>query len=470
MDTGKEELVALKCSSCGGELAKSSRTYYDDDEEENVTIPLAKCVQCGKDYDQRTTEYYHIFADRFNFDKDSTLFSLGLKGTINNIEYEIIGRLRYQEEEEYDKCTWDEWVAVSADGVFHYFVEEDGEIWSYVEYIPESIDMESDKSVILFENKKIKKSSSCYIGRIVLIEGELPWQPEIGERCICYDFKKDGFHYTIEQSDDEVSITRGEKFTHGQLLSAFNIDAYKEKYENTIKKRAAYSRKGIVYAVAACISLMISVFNCASTEEVRGVMGSKQVLTANAPVQENGSKVYQSRVLWGPFEIPEGNSLYDVGFSVNEKIQEFYLEWQSIRFMLISEKRLLDQTGDMINDPVELSNTLDEIDALEEPLEAYIITADFWDEDGYDSEDGYWHESDTSFSSDFVLDEAGKYYAYMELYSKNPRHPEAVSIAISKAEGYRYYVIIAVVFVILFWRNRSKSKSYNELPFSVADR
>ena len=195
MGTGKEELAALKCSSCGGGLVKSSQTYYDKEEEENVTVPLAKCVQCGKDYDRQTAEYYLVFAEKFNFDKDSTLFSLGLKGTINNIEYEIIGRLRYQEEEEYDKCTWDEWVAVSADGVFHYFVEEDGEIWSYDEYIPESIDMESDKNAILFENKKISKSSS-YIGRIVLIEGELPWQPEIGEPCTCYDFKKDGFHYS----------------------------------------------------------------------------------------------------------------------------------------------------------------------------------------------------------------------------------------------------------------------------------
>ena len=81
---------------------------------------------------------------------------------------------------------------------------------------------------------------------------------------------------------------------------------------------------------------------------------------------------------------------------------------------------------------------------MPEPLESYIITGDFWDEEGRDS-DGYWHESDTSYSSDFVLDDAGKYYAYMELFSENPRSPESVSIAISKINGYRYYIIIPVL-------------------------
>jgi uncharacterized protein with PIN domain len=54
MSDNKEELQALKCPSCSGDLVKSSRTYYDDDEEENVTVPLAKCVQCNTEYDQHT--------------------------------------------------------------------------------------------------------------------------------------------------------------------------------------------------------------------------------------------------------------------------------------------------------------------------------------------------------------------------------------------------------------------------------
>jgi len=119
MGDNKEELQALKCPSCSGDLVKSSRTYYDDDEEENVTVPLAKCVQCNTEYDQHTQEYYEVFADDLTSDKDSTVFKLGLKGNLKGVNYEIIGRVRYQDEEEYEKATWDEWVAVSEDGSYH---------------------------------------------------------------------------------------------------------------------------------------------------------------------------------------------------------------------------------------------------------------------------------------------------------------------------------------------------------------
>ena len=300
------------------------------------------------------------------------------------------------------------------------------------------------------------------------MEGELPWQPEIGEAATCYDFKKDGCHYTIEQTEDEVSITKGEKLSHGQVLSAFNIEIYKDKYDNTIRKRTAYGRKSLVYAAAACFCLVVSIFSCFSSTGVKGVMGKKQVLTMNVPLQENGSKVYQSQVLWGPFDILEGNKLYNVGFSIDERIQSLNLEWQSFRFMLISEKRLQDLAGRNINNPAFLRDIFSEIDALPEPLESYVIIADFWDEEGSDSE-GYWHESDTSYSTEFVLDEAGKYYAYMELYSEKPRKPESVVLAISQVRGYRYFMIIFVIFVFLFAINRIKSKSYNELPFKMAN-
>ena len=95
--------------------------------------------------------------------------------------------------------------------------------------------------------------------------------------------------------------------------------------------------------------------------------------------------------------------------------------------MLISEKRLLDLAGGKINDPVVLNDIFEEIDAMPEPLESYVIIGDFWDEEGRDS-DGYWHESDLSYDTDFVLDEAGKYYVYMEIFNENPKAPESVTV------------------------------------------
>lgn len=460
------KLEALQCPSCGGHLVKSTRTYYDDDEEEEVSIPQAKCVQCNKEYDQHTSEYYGVYADELTSDRDATVFKLGLKGKLKGIEYEIIGRLRYQDEEEYEKSTWDEWVAVSGDGSYHYFVEEDGEIYVYTEYTPQSIDMETDAGFIEFDGRKVNKSDG-YNARIVLAEGELPWQPEIGEAVLSYDFKNNGKLYTIERSEDEVSITRGEKLTHGEVIEAFNIENFKGIYQETIRQRSLFQWKSRIYLAGMFLSFIATVYGCLSSSAVKGVMNTKQVLTDNVITEDAEGRTYTSQVLYGPFEIPEGDSLYDVGFSVNESIQNFNLEWQSIRMMLVSEKRLQDALKDKINDPVELKDLFEEIDAMPEPVESYVITGDFWDEEGRDS-DGYWHESDLSFSNDFVLDEAGKYFVYLELYNNKIRKPEAVIVEISKVRGYRYYLIAFSIFFVLWGINKNKSKSYNKLPFDMS--
>ena len=128
-----EELKALKCPDCGGNLSKSYRIDYEDDED-GEEIPIAKCLGCGKEYDQYSQEYYEFFADELTEDKGNSMLSLGLKGKLDDVEYEVIGRLIIQEEDEYEKSTWSEWLAVSSDGVYHYFVEEDGEFHSFEEY------------------------------------------------------------------------------------------------------------------------------------------------------------------------------------------------------------------------------------------------------------------------------------------------------------------------------------------------
>ena len=95
------------------------------------------------------------------------------------------------------------------------------------------------------------------------------------------------------------------------------------------------------------------------------------------------------------------------------------LEWQSFRFLLVPEDRLLKAVNHQMT-PAALKDLFDEVDAIREPVECYTFSGDFWDEEGYDDE-GYWHESDLSVEDDFVLEKAGKYYAFLELTSQKPR-------------------------------------------------
>jgi hypothetical protein len=466
MGTENPELKALKCAACGGGLVKSYRSEYDEEEEENVSIPVAKCSACGKEYDQKTEEYYGVFADDLTVDKDNSVFKLGIKGTLKGVEYEVIGRIRYQDEDEWEKSTWDEWFAVSAAGTYHYFVEEDGEVHSYEDYTPQSIDLESNPSSIEFDGKKIPKDDA-YVGRIVFAEGELPWKPEIGEPATMYDFKKDGAKYTIEQSEDEVSITKGEKLSYKDIIAAFGGDKDKEQFQKTLSTRKNYRSRALVYVAGCAITFALAVVNCLTSATVDGVMKGKTELNNNIRTTEGGQTMYQSDALYGPFELNRGNNLYSAEVAVNQTVQKLNLEWVSFRLLLVPEERFLKALNNQVT-PASVKSLFDEVDALKEPLECYSMSGDFWDEEGYDDE-GYWHESDLTASDDFVLEKPGRYYAYMEVSSQKPRSIASMDLKMEKVRSYRYYIIIMAVFAGLAFFNRARGKTFNAMSFTVSD-
>ncbi|HQO03623.1 MAG TPA: DUF4178 domain-containing protein [Spirochaetota bacterium] len=508
MGDNSEDIRGLKCTACGGDLGKSYRIEGSGEDAEE--IPIAKCLSCGNEFDQHTQEYYQVYADMFIADKDLTVLQLGAKGEIDGIEYEIIGRIRYQEEEEYELSVWDEWMAVSSDGVYHWFVEEDGKIFSFTEYAPEDIDLEADGNFFTFEGGRFSKEDTGFVARIVYAEGELSWEPEIGESVQCYDFTQRGYNYTIEQSEDEVSITRGKRVPHRKVILAFRKDEYLQKYENTMRKRKIYRRKAIVYVIMMILAFSLTMVRCFSGHEIPDAVDHQNliVLTNNVYKVEEGNGLYFSQILFPPVHLSSSpDKLYEMQVSVDKGIQDFRLEWQSYRLMLIKKEKIkahlknrgaeIPQETPPVTDPAEpvkskedaagvaegvpvagnyghgggyfsLKNTLEEVDALQEPMESLSISGDFWDEEGYDDE-GHWHEYTTSVDQDFALDETGDYYIYLESYSQNRRRPDSLKIAISdNVKSYRYFLIVFFVFLVLWIINHLKSKSYNELPFEVA--
>ncbi len=464
MGSETPELKAIKCTACGGDLVKSYRTEYDDEDEENVRVPLARCAACGAEYDRSTPEYYRFFADDLTYDKDVTLFKLGARGTVKGVEYEIIGRIRYQEEEEWDKATWDEWFAVSSDGGHHYIVMEEGRVHFFREYTPHSIDLESDPGGILFEGRRISRDGG-FTGRIVYAEGELPWKPEIGEPATMYEFKKDGVKYSIEQSEGEVSVTRGEEIPFRDIVEAFGSEEDRELYRATVMARKGYTRKAVVYTVAAIVALVLAAGGCFSTSPVEGAMKNRVVVSENVPVVEGSERMYRSEVVYGPFSLNEGNRLYGARVSINRSVQNFNLEWQSFRLLLVPEERLIRRLAPPFT-RAGLAGLFDEVDAYADPLECYTLSGDFWDEEGYD--DGYWHESDVTAEDDFLLEKAGTYYAYLELASQKPRLVSSVEVAFEMVKSYRYFIIAMIVFAVLALVNRTLSRTYNKMPYRMS--
>ncbi len=489
------KLVTIECSSCGGNVIRDYPMHEDEDtgEMEVSQVPVVLCSQCGKKFDAETEEYYQLIGSELTEDETaSDIFELGLKATIDGKVYEIIGRIRYVEEPDFDiddfdydeddederdqlssmlldefglGDSWNEWLAVSDDGVYHYFVEEEsGKIFSHSEYIPQSIDLESDSGSIEFDGERIDRDEGYY-ARVIFAEGEFPYEPEIGERVLCFDIEKDGDQYSVEQGEGEVSITKGERIDDEKIIEVFGSESGDEHEKITrlrekVAKKNKFKKSNRIYKYGILIMLALCLYGSFYSKAIKGTMNNQQILTLNAPEPDGKKIVYKSQVLYGPIDITSGGKLYTMSLDANLKVQEMSDEWQSLRLMLIDNKRLEKQAGDKIGDVKFLAKLFSGVDSFIEPLESYAVTGEFWDESGVDSEGYSWHESALGFSPGaFIIDEPGKYYFYLESYSNKKRKPGTVLISFEEVISSQYYYIALVILLCLFFYTRSKVKS-----------
>lgn len=462
------EIATIKCSECGGALQKS--LCIEGSGEDEAEVPIAKCISCGKEYDRHTVEYYGFFADIFRKDKDDTIFHLGLKGELDGIEYEIVGRVRDQKEEEFEPSIRDKWLAVAAgDGSFHWFVEEDEKIFRFSGYVPKSINLKTENNSFGFEGRNISKETG-FTARIVFSEGEPGWKPEIGDSLREYDFKRGGTCFKIEQSGDVMSISAGKAVPYKKILRAFRKDEYRDEYEATVKKRRTYRLKALVYLLMSALSLALIFRAGFSGKEMKGVMQNMLVITDNEIKPDE--KFFHSGVILGPVDFKKSGGLYEVRAAVNENLQPLRLEWQSFRLMLIRADRLqniiqTDMKSAKQKGLADIKELLEDVDILQDPLESYVFEGHFRDKDG--NNERRWHGRELNVSRDFILEDPGSYYLYLDVYSEKSRRADAIDVSVMcDIKSYRYLVAAFIILLFLMLVNRHKSQVYNELPFSIS--
>lgn len=449
-----QKVINIKCTACGSNDIQ--KTYRDEDGEQ---VPVAKCRSCGTEYDRHSKEFYHYFADLFADDIDQT-FKLGTKGFLGGKAFEIIGRLRYQDEEDYEPDPWDEWVLISEDGWFGYLAEadddEDEGFYLYQEYIPDSVDLYSSNDTIELNGKRFSKEEYGFDGRIVDFDGELPWRPEIGEGMRLYDVSIGKYEYTVEQTESEVSISRGEFYSYEEVAKAFGVeeedfDHYEEKHEY---RKSSLSKK-IVYGVGLAVSFLLFAGVSLSDKSLPSVDKNVIALQKNQRMTETTGYYYQSSLLYGPEELKKKEQLYGFDLAVNQTLKRMNNEWVSSKVYLIKKEKL----EKAFNKPITSANSvalkvfLDDIDSLKQVVEDYSFSKDFWHETGRDS-DGPWEESDTSGSEYAVMDDPGEYYFYQMIFSKNPHNLKWINIKTSEANSSWYYLGAMILFGLLFYYDK----------------
>ena len=401
-------------------------------------------MQCNSEFDQYSKEYYREFIDDFTFDKDSSVLEIGLKGVLRSIECEVIGRVRYQDESVATKSTWDEWIFKTSNGKFACIIEENNKIYFYQEYTrrggnlpPDSINIsksEQKNPSIEFNGEAVKTVKS-YTGRIVLIEGDIACKAEIGDRVQFYDFKRHGEDYTLKRCNKIDKFLSGERLSLSELIGSFNITKFQESCNRMNNKWRALKQESRIYAACMIILLIVSVYNCFGGIPVKGIMNSKSVISENLVIANSDDKVYESQILYGAFNVPEKDRLYSVYISRDGESHK--TDTLKFRLMFINENKLTETLAGK-SDTASLKETFDRIDAFLNPVESYAISGRI--------SSGIYELNKTH---SFIVDESGKYFFYLEIFSDGVIDINAISISMSRTDSYRYYLIAAFIFLIL---------------------
>jgi len=115
----------INCSKCGTSTSI----------ENTVEVHYFGCSSCKSVFKFRNNEM--IFIEKFQYNSIVPLLNIGQKGTIENVEYEIIGIIIKRV---YQTFYWREYTLKAKDDTYCYLSESDGH-WILLKEVPEQYDM-----------------------------------------------------------------------------------------------------------------------------------------------------------------------------------------------------------------------------------------------------------------------------------------------------------------------------------------
>ena len=354
----------LQCPHCGG------RTKLARGEME------AHCLHCGRPV--KLSDAMLQEQSRAAKWKTRTPVRLGMTATIGDKVYEVTGRQVFEQREDGEVYRWEEWVLVApSDGEIQYLEFDEGKWKRSQPFTPKSpvgpdqLNRLHAGSPLALDGKGALVSDKG-VATVVHAEGEFPYVVRLNEPRSFLDATHLGKFYSVEWTPDSVEYYRGQFIGERQLYTYFG---WRDKLlalnrrEQTARQR---QKLGAACLALSLVALVIWAYSFFSGSPVPGASGT---VALTAIQGQEGRR-------FGPFRLTEVGAVH--------------------RLELHGRMR-------------EESNWVQAILEDSEEQELLASERDMWDESGY--EDGeYWHESDLSASTDFILRKPGEYY--VRLYTE----------------------------------------------------
>ena len=361
------------CEKCGAPVS-----FVDG--AENAT-----CERCGA-----VVPLESVLGEEHNRNrrfKNVTPINPGMKARFGAVEYELIGRIVWSMVEEGTTYYWQEFQLVGEDGST-YFLEFDEGQWKLSQkftpltpFDPNAESYAPGRHVHL--DTTAATVTDRAVGKIEHIEGELTYRAQVGDQIQYLDAKRLNTFYSVEWTEDSIEYYRGKYLSAREVYQAFDLKELLAEIDRKAKARASRSRFAMVCMGTSVVAFILWAMS----------FGTGQIVSQNSvPVSQIGP----DGVRFGPIQLKEVNRVHR-----------------------------LEVSGQMRESSAWVSGVV-ETAAGDEFFNAQ---GDFWDESGTDS-DGYWHESDLSATSDFVITKPGEYY--VRLYAERDTPTASNQVA-----GYR---------------------------------
>jgi hypothetical protein len=208
------EVNRFNCPNCGAPL-------------DIRTMGRAKsivCNYCHSQIDLTQPPYQVVGNVGERPDPVGTPFQLGMQGAIGEDTYQIIGRVRYRDEED----VWDEWLILSRVGAYRWISDSEdvGLVLWYpfnppAPINPMTIDRGGKLNLGGMAPATVRSRGTA---RIDYIEGELTWRATVGDTMNYAEaVGADGTMYSVEWTASEVEFYGGQKLDRNAIHQSFGI-------------------------------------------------------------------------------------------------------------------------------------------------------------------------------------------------------------------------------------------------------
>lgn len=348
---------------------------------------------------------------------------LGAEGSINGVNYQVVGRIRYRDTRTYE--WWDEWLLLSSNGQYMWLQEDDWDFTLMHKYTPkEPFDPTTLTDVMPIDGMRLPVEDNS-LATILFFEGELTWKAEIGETMNYADaWKGEDTLYSCEWTDREIMYFIGKDIPADKIYQGFNLgkppaEAYEED-DDEDEKVGGYAGEGggfagwtdrLIKGPAFAYCLIAGII-CIIAAIVVNAMGMTVPSTKGNIISKE-----QNNYIWGPYKFTAKDSVYRVDATMNLPVNEScYCEFE------------------ILDDDKETLLGWDQ---------------DYWHETGVDS-DGRWEESDTRKTAFFVLKEAGSYYIQVTPEREVPGFESMMKISVKEKVAHNWPLWRMAIFSLIF--------------------